>query len=176
MNGDTLPYSEIAFSPEQLQNMPESASPWFDKRTEEDGEREAVVDEAAALIWKMADACLTPRQQAVVRLYYGELRTQEEIAAILGISQATVNHHLIGKMKQGKAVGGAMQKIRKAIRREAAKNGGPDIRRRRVVSALGDTLEGSTTRRHTARLFKNLLGLADGQPRRGTRASPVISG
>ena len=132
-----------------------------------------MVEELVALIWTMAEASLTPRQQVIVHLYYQEQHTQVEIGAILRISQATVNHHLIGKMIRGKAVGGAMQKIRKSIRKEGAKIGGRRSRRRQLISMLNDMLDESATRRHTARLFKNLLGIVNSRSQ--TEFSPVSS-
>jgi len=79
-----------------------------------------------------------------------------EIATILGISQATVNHHLIGKTKRGKAVGGAIQKIRKSIRKAAARDDGTDVRRLQLVSTLNDMLVQSATRRAMASSVKSL--------------------
>jgi len=150
MNNNEQNYSEISFCPDTMQNMPESSSPWFTHNAEREAERADTVGEMMVLVTAMAAVVLTTRQKAIFRLCYQEHRTQVEIAEILGISQATVNHHLIGKMKRGKASGGAMQKIRKSIRKAAAGGGGTNARRRQLISALNDMLGQPMTRRAMA--------------------------
>ena len=57
---------------------------------------------------------LTERQREVVTLYFfGELN-QRQIAVQLGVSQQAVSEHLYGKMRNGRAVSGALRKLRKA--------------------------------------------------------------
>ena len=58
------------------------------------------------------DKLLTERQRAVVQLYFFGKLNQREIAQRLGISQQTVSEHLYGKMRNGRAIGGAMRKLR----------------------------------------------------------------
>jgi len=150
MKYNELNYSEIPVCPETMQNMPESASPWFDRDAAHEAARADAVGEMMVLVRTMAAGVLTPRQRVIFRLWYQEQRTQVEIAAILGISQATVNHHLKGKMKQGKAMGGAMQKIRKSIREAAVGGDGTNTRRRQLISALNNMLGQPMTRRAMA--------------------------
>ena len=57
---------------------------------------------------------LTPRQRQVVHLYFLEGLNQREIGEKLGISQQSVSQHLYGKLRNGRAVGGALRKLRKA--------------------------------------------------------------
>jgi DNA-directed RNA polymerase specialized sigma24 family protein len=59
-------------------------------------------------------AVLTDRQLAVVRLHFLAGLNQREIAARLGVSQQAVSEHLYGKVRNGRAVGGALRKLRKA--------------------------------------------------------------
>ena len=159
MGNNELPYAEIPFPPDQLQNIPESAGLWFVQHSDDEAEREAVVEEMMALI-KAVSSGLTARQKDIMRLHYQEQHTQEEIAEMLDISQATVNHHLIGKMRRGKAVGGAIQKIRKAIRKEATAGGG-NVRRNQLIAVLNDMLDSSSTRRNVACSFKKLFELSN---------------
>jgi len=156
MKNNELSYSEIPVCPETMQNMPESSSPWFARNAEAETGRTDTVVEMMVLVSAMAARVLTPRQKVIFRLCYQEQRTQVEIAEILGISQATVNHHLIGKMKRGKASGGAMQKIRKSIGKAAAGGGGTNVRRRQLISALNDMLGQSMTRRAIASSLRTL--------------------
>jgi len=60
------------------------------------------------------DKVLTPRQREVVYLSFFEGLNQREIAKKLGISQQSVSEHLYGKIRKGRAVGGALRKLRKA--------------------------------------------------------------
>jgi len=61
---------------------------------------------------------LTVRQHEVVRLYFLQALNQRQIGQRLGISQQAVSEHLYGKVRNGRAVGGALRKLRKAcIRR-----------------------------------------------------------
>ena len=151
-------YAEITFSPDKMQNFPESASPWFVLHADGDAERETVMDEMMALV-KTMTKCLTSRQKEVMRLHYYEQHTQVEIAKILGISQATVNHHLIGKMKRGKSVGGAIQKMRKSIRKKAEECEDQNVRRNQLITVLNNMLDMTSTRRKTACRLRNLFRL-----------------
>ena len=60
------------------------------------------------------DEVLTDRQHEVVSLYFLERLNQRQIAEMLGIAQQSVSEHLYGKMRNGRAVGGALRKLRKA--------------------------------------------------------------
>ena len=146
-----------------MQNMPESSSAYFVKNAEYAEWREEAVGEIMNLVWTMANRSLTPRQKSIFHLFFEGRRTQEEIAGMLDISQATVNHHLIGKIKQGKPVGGAIQKIRKSIRK-ASKDGGKDIRHSRLISVLQDMLEQPVTRRTISCHLNNLILLEISHP------------
>jgi predicted DNA-binding protein (UPF0251 family) len=63
----------------------------------------------------MLQDSLTPRQREVLSLYYFDNLTQEEIAERLLLSQSTVSRHLFGTTRNGRKVGGAIPKLRKAI-------------------------------------------------------------
>jgi len=66
----------------------------------------------------LIDAHLTRRQQEVLKLYYFYGKTQEDIAAILNLTQSTVSRHLNGTVRGGKKVGGAITKLRRIIERK----------------------------------------------------------
>ncbi len=59
------------------------------------------------------DEVLTSRQREVVLLYFIEEVNQRQIAERLQISQQAVSEHLHGKMRNGRAVGGALRKLKK---------------------------------------------------------------
>lgn len=60
---------------------------------------------------------LTSQQARCVQLYFYEGKTQEEIGSILGIQRRVVSQHLFGVTRNGKQVGGAINKIRKRCRK-----------------------------------------------------------
>ena len=60
---------------------------------------------------------LTERQTECIQLYFYKGKTQEEIGSILGISRRVVSQHLFGVTRNGRQVGGAINKIRKVCRK-----------------------------------------------------------
>ena len=60
---------------------------------------------------------LTSKQARCVQLYFYEGKTQAEIGNILGIRRRVVSQHLFGVTRNGKQVGGAINKIRKRCRK-----------------------------------------------------------
>jgi len=95
----------------------EEHSLWHE--TEEDAASRRLLRESVAeimpLIAEVMDEVLTDRQRDIVRLYFMEQRTQQEIAELLEISVPSVSQHLFGKRRAGKVIGGAIPKIRKRL-------------------------------------------------------------
>lgn len=77
-------------------------------------ERAERVESLFPQVRALMDEVLTARQREVVLLYFFEGLNQREIAKRLGIAQQSVNEHLYGKRRKGRAVGGALRKLRKA--------------------------------------------------------------
>ena len=84
----------------------------------EDLEKRHKQSERAQKLWSVVraimDETLTPQQHKVVYLYFFEGLNQREIAEKLKISQQSVSEHLYGKKRRGRAIGGALRKLRKA--------------------------------------------------------------
>ena len=59
---------------------------------------------------------LTPKQRQAVMLYFFGQRTQEEIGRIMGIPHQVVSQHIYGIRRNGKKIGGAIAKLRKACK------------------------------------------------------------
>ena len=57
---------------------------------------------------------LTPKQRQAVMLYFFGQRTQEEIGRIMGVPHQVVSQHIYGIKRNGKKIGGAIAKLRKA--------------------------------------------------------------
>ena len=75
--------------------------------------RQAVLEQIRQIIAEE----LTKRQAECVQLYFYKGKTQEEIGSILGISRRVVSQHLFGVTRNGKQIGGAINKIRKVCRK-----------------------------------------------------------
>lgn len=110
---------EIPADARYLDNLPAEKALWFE--TQQDQERrQALRDFFAAVlpaVEKLIDSELTSRQQQVLKLYYYGCKSQEDIAAQLALSQSTVSRHLFGTVRNGRKVGGAIPKLRKAVDR-----------------------------------------------------------
>ncbi len=150
MQKNETPYSEIPVCPESITNLPESSGLWFDRHSVATAERAETIGEMMKLIRTMAARVLTPQQMVIFRLCYQEQRSQVEIALILGISPTTVNQHLFGKMKRGKAEGGVIQKIHNGIRKAVTKGCRTDVRRQQLLFVLNELLGMPVTRRGMA--------------------------
>lgn len=108
---------EIPTKTEFLENLPSERALWYE--TDEDRERRWALQEffqaVLPAVEELVRANLTKRQQQILRMYYFESMTQEDIAAALDLTQSTVSRHLFGTTRSGKKVGGAIPKLRKVV-------------------------------------------------------------
>ncbi len=108
---------EIPTQTEFLENLPSERALWYE--TDEDRERRWALQEffqaVLPAVEELVRANLTKRQQQILRMYYFESMTQEDIAAALDLTQSTVSRHLFGTTRNGKKVGGAIPKLRKVV-------------------------------------------------------------
>jgi RNA polymerase sigma factor (sigma-70 family) len=81
-------------------------------------EKEQHRQAAMTLILQLIQTQLTPRQRQIIQMYFYENRTQQEIAAQLGINQQVVSKHLFGVVRDGRKVGGALKKLRKLCEKQ----------------------------------------------------------
>ena len=109
---------EIPVAPEYFDQLTTEDHLWYQPPTDEYSKirqvkRQRVLSEIRQIIAKE----LTARQNACVQLYFYEGKTQDEISDILGISRRVVSQHLFGVTRDGRRVGGAINKIRKLCRK-----------------------------------------------------------
>ena len=109
---------EISVDPETLESIlvePDFVEQLLVSPEDEqaDQEKEQIKQAAAALIRELIQTRLTPRQRQIVELYFYEGKTQQEIALALRINQQVVSKHLFGALRDGRKVGGAINKLRK---------------------------------------------------------------
>ncbi len=109
---------EIPVPPEYFDRLTTEDHLWYqppvDERTKT---RRVKRQKVLTQIRQIISEELTDRQTACVELYFYEGKTQEEIGDILGISRRVVSQHLFGITRNGKQIGGAINKIRKVCRK-----------------------------------------------------------
>ena len=92
---------EILVEPRELESVHErAAEPVEELHTE-------LLD----ILRDLVATALTDRQRRIVEMYFFEGRTQDEIAAELGIAQQVVSRQLFGATRDGKKVGGAIRRL-----------------------------------------------------------------
>ena len=115
MPGYDPSFWELPFDPGDLDALPADL---LDAPDDEDGEpdpaRAAARREAIDSIAELVRTGLTDKQRTIVERYFYDGRTQQEIAAELGVSQQVVSRQLFGVIRDGKRVGGAISRLRKA--------------------------------------------------------------
>mgnify|MGYP001206638173 CR=1 FL=1 len=135
---------EISAAPEFIEGIPAAGAMWFE--TEEDRERRYALQEffqeVMPAVQEVIEDCLTRRQREILGLYYFDGMTQQDIAAALDLTQSTVSRHLFGTVRNGKRVGGAVPKLRKAIEEEGGE----------VIDAALESLQQRFTQ--TAKIFE----------------------
>ena len=150
-------WRETFFTPEQWACVPASAQMGYRSESDQDiDDRLRAAEEIGLVVQAVLVSALTPRQREVVELYYLENMTQVEVASTLSISQATISQHLKGKMRNGKAVGGAFRKIRKAIHKRALGHAGVNTRYTEIIAVFDALLDSSITRRRARHIFGSL--------------------
>lgn len=111
MPGYDPTFWELPFDPGDLDALPEVVldAP----ATTLDPEQLRARKEALAGIAEIVRSGLTDKQRRIVELYFYDGRTQQEIAAELGISQQVVSRQLFGVLRDGRRIGGAIARMRK---------------------------------------------------------------
>ncbi|MFA7257415.1 MAG: sigma-70 family RNA polymerase sigma factor [Kiritimatiellales bacterium] len=150
-------WRETFFTPEQWACVPASKRMGYRAESDQDiDERLRAAEEIGLVVQAIMLSALTSRQRQVMELYYLENLTQIEVAAALGITQVTVSQHLKGKQRNGKPVGGAFRKIRKAIHKAALSRVGDESRYASIIAVLDALLDASLTRRRARHILGSL--------------------
>ena len=110
-------YWEVQAGGEFFDRVSSTRALWFE--TDEDRDHRYTMDDfyrsVKPYVSELISKSLTKRQREVVSLYFMHGKTQEDIAAILELSQSTVSRHLFGTVRNGKKIGGAIPKLRKVV-------------------------------------------------------------
>ena len=106
---------ELPFDPGDLDALPADLLGAPEETDEvDDPVRAAARRDAVEAVAELVRTGLTPKQRTIVERYFYDGRTQQEIAAELGVSQQVVSRQLFGVIRDGKRVGGAISRLRKA--------------------------------------------------------------
>ena len=106
---------EVTVEREDLEQFCNEDSLWYESQEEREA-RYRREDRAHVLLEKIkriVEMELTQRQREAIKLYFFQGKTQREIGQIMGISHRVVGQHLFGIHRNGRRIGGAIEKIRK---------------------------------------------------------------
>lgn len=106
---------EVQLEQFDLEQFPNEANAWHETGEDQFYRylREDQVHELADQVHSFLSEFLTQKQCEAVILYFIYQKTQQEVAEVLGISRRVVSQHLFGICRNGKHIGGAMNKLRK---------------------------------------------------------------
>lgn len=107
---------EISFDFDKLTEFDNRRSLWYETEMERELRwmREDQREQLMPGLMEIIENELTPKQRQAVLLYFLGQKTQEEIGRIMGIPHQVVSQHIYGIRRNGKKIGGAIAKIRKA--------------------------------------------------------------
>jgi len=106
---------EIGVDSELLDRFSEQDAIWYETEEEQE-ERYRKEDKKLQLmpaIMEIIENELTDMQKTCIMLHFLHEKTRDEVANTLGISRRVVTQHIYGIRRQGKRVGGGIEKIKK---------------------------------------------------------------
>jgi len=106
---------EIGVEPDVIDRFTENDAIWYETEEEQE-QRYTKEDEKSKilpLIMEIIENDLTDMQKNCIIMHFLYDRTHEEVAQALGISRRVVSQHIFGIFRQGKRVGGGIEKIKK---------------------------------------------------------------
>lgn len=121
---------EIQFDQVDLEQFSNESGIWFEniEDREDRYQWEDQMHDLADAVYGFLSEFLTQKQCEVVLLYFLYKKTQQEIAEIQGISRRVVSQHLFGICRDGKHIGGAVNKLRKHCTQQGIEPDRRDIR------------------------------------------------
>ena len=107
---------EISFEFDKLMEFDGMSSLWNETDVERESRwmREERQEQLIPRLMDIIENELTPKQRQAVILYFFAQKTQAEIGRLMGIPHQVVSQHIYGIRRNGKKIGGAIAKIRKA--------------------------------------------------------------
>lgn len=114
-------FLEIGIDFEKLDRFSEEDAIWYETLDERKRryKKEDKKEQILPLIMDIIENELTEMQRNCIKMYFLNEKTREEIANHLGISRRVVTQHIYGIVRNGKRVGGGIQKIRKICEKKS---------------------------------------------------------
>ena len=106
---------EIGVEPDVIDRFTENDAIWYETEEEQEQRytKEDEKSKISPLIMEIIENDLTDMQKNCIIMHFLYDRTHEEVAQALGISRRVVSQHIFGIFRQGKRVGGGIEKIKK---------------------------------------------------------------
>ncbi|MCB9755622.1 MAG: sigma-70 family RNA polymerase sigma factor [Myxococcales bacterium] len=98
-----------------MERVPATSALWS---AAEDAARQQLARRRARAVRLAIATALTARQREAIELYFFEGLSQQAIARRLGVSQQVIHRRIHGARRGGRQVGGALARLRAALRRE----------------------------------------------------------
>ena len=110
---------EIPVDFDKLAEFDDRRAIWYETEEERESRwlREDSQEQFMLKLMEIIEDELTPKQRQAIILYFFAQKTQEEIGRIMGIPHQVVSQHIHGIRRNGKKIGGAISRIRKACKR-----------------------------------------------------------
>jgi RNA polymerase sigma factor (sigma-70 family) len=110
---------EIPVGFDELAEFDTRRAIWYETDEERESRwmREDSLEQFMFELMEIIEDELTPKQRQAIILYFFAQKTQEEIGRIMGIPHQVVSQHIHGIRRNGKRIGGAIARIRKACER-----------------------------------------------------------
>ncbi len=114
-------FLEIGIDFEKLDRFSEEDAIWYETLEERERryKKEDKKEQILPLIMDIIESELTEMQRNCIKMYFLNERTREDIANHLGISRRVVTQHIYGIVRNGKRIGGGIQKIRKICEKKS---------------------------------------------------------
>jgi DNA-directed RNA polymerase specialized sigma subunit len=109
---------EIGVEPDLLDRFSEQDAIWYETEDEREQryQKEDRKFQILPVIMEIIENELTDMQKTCIKMHFINEKTREEVANSLGISRRVVTQHIYGIRRQGKRVGGGIEKIKKLCR------------------------------------------------------------
>jgi DNA-directed RNA polymerase specialized sigma24 family protein len=109
---------EIGVEPDLLDRFSEQDAIWYETEDEREQryQKEDKKFQILPVIMEIIENELTDMQKTCIKMHFIHEKTREEVANTLGISRRVVTQHIYGIRRQGKRVGGGIEKIKKLCR------------------------------------------------------------
>jgi len=106
---------EICVESEIMNQFPEEKAMRYEtsEEQEERYKKEDKKKQILPIILDIIENDLTDMQKLCIKMHFIHERSRDEVAQALGISRRVVTQHIFGIYRQGKRVGGGIEKIKK---------------------------------------------------------------